>query len=158
MKKIVAYLLCLMMVLSVLAVGLASEAVGTDEVEFVVPKVVPAKGIEDFIGKWFICKVVYEDGKIISREEMIEEDGLQDGSQDGEADMAIFEDRISLFDMDEEEGEPVIKPVFVPEDGTLKIVNGSDETPVLRMNDNGMLSCFVQISEEEQYTVYFVRK
>ena len=101
---------------------------------------------------------MYEDGKVISREEMIEEDGLQDSSQDSEADMAIFEDRISLFDMGEDEGEPVIKPVFVPEDGTLKIVNGSDETPVLQMNDNGMLSCFVRISEEEQYTVYFVRK
>ena len=51
MKKIIVCMLSLFLVLSVLAVGLASEAAAGDEVEFVVPKVVPAKGIEDFIGR-----------------------------------------------------------------------------------------------------------
>ena len=154
MKRTLAFILSLMMALSVLAVGLAEEAAAGDEAEFVVPKVVPAKGMEDFTGEWFICRVVCEDGKVIGREEMIAEDNLPDSG----VDITITEDRILLFDMDEDDGDPIIKPEYVPEDGTLKLVNGRDEPPVFRMNDNGMLSCFVQLSEEVQYTVYFARK
>ena len=154
MKKRTAFMLAPVMVLSVLAVGLAGEVAAGDEVEFVVPKVVAAKGIEDFVGQWFISHVVYEDGKVLSREEMIAEDDLVDT----DVDITITEDSVLLFDMEEDDGEALITPEYVPEDGTLKISNGSDEQPVLKMNDNGMLSCFVRVSEEEQYTVYFTRK
>ena len=154
MKRMIAFILSLVMMLSVLAVGLAREVAAGDEVEFVVPKVVAAKGIEDFVGQWFISHVVYEDGKVLSREEMIAEDDLVDS----DVDITITEDSVLLFDMDEEDGDPIITPEYVPEDGTLKISNGSDEQPVLKMNDNGMLSCIVRLSKEEQYTVYFTRK
>ena len=154
MKRTIAFILSLMVAFSVLAVGLADEVSAAEDVEFVVPKVVPAKGMEDFTGEWFICRVVCEDGKVIGREEMIAEDNLSDSG----VDITITEDRILLFDMNEDDGDPIIKPEYVPEDGTLKLMNGRDEPPVLRMNDNGMLSCFVQLSEEVQYTVYFARK
>ena len=63
MKKTTAFMLALMAVLSVLAVGLAGEVAAGDEVEFVVPKVVAAKGIEDFVGQWFISHVCMRTGR-----------------------------------------------------------------------------------------------
>ena len=45
MKKFTAFMLCLFLVLSVLAAGLAGEVTAAEKEEFIVPKVVPAQGI-----------------------------------------------------------------------------------------------------------------
>ena len=44
-----------------------------NENTFTVPNVIPAKGIEEFIGEWHYFRFVKEDGTEISREEMLAE-------------------------------------------------------------------------------------
>ena len=53
MKRAIAFILSLMMVLSVLATGLAGEVSAAEDLAFTLPEIIPAKGIEDFIGEWY---------------------------------------------------------------------------------------------------------
>ena len=104
---------------------------------FTVPNIIPAKGIEDFIGEWHYLMVVNEDGTEMSREEL-----LAEGIIDDHAEVIITKDEIQLF-APSLDGSASLKIEFDPEDGSLKILNGSDELPVLRLTDNGLLLIFV---------------
>ena len=134
MKRTIAFILSLMMVLSVMAVGLAGEAVAVDEAEFVVPKVVPAKGMEDFTGEWGIYLIIFPDGAEYTREDM-----LADGLINDRPTLIIKEDSVFIYGSFSGEIWPV-KHEFVPENGSLKIIGEDAEDIVtLFLTDNGML-------------------
>ena len=107
------------------------------ESSFTVPNSIPAKGIEDFIGEWHYFRIVNEDGSEMSREEMLAEGLIYDY-----AEIIITKDEIQLFAPSLNDSAS-IEVEFDPEDGSLKILNGSEELPVLRLADNGMLILFV---------------
>ena len=154
MKKVVTFILSLCLVLALLIPGLADEVSPEAKDSFTPPTVVPAKGIEDFIGEWQFYWIIRDDGTEMNREQM-----LADGLVDSRAEVTITESELILY-TDFEEHLNSIKHEFIPEDGSLKILNGSDEPPVFRLNDNGMLSCLVPpISSTSSVgmTCYFVR-
>lgn len=121
--------------------------------EFTAPAVVPAKEAGEFLGEWQFYRITNGDGRTVDREEM-----LANGYADDRAEMTITEDGIHLYTAALGEIGSV-KYEFVPEDGTLRILNESDELPVLYLTDNGML-CFIEpdyISSGEM-TAYLIRK
>ena len=67
---------------------------------------------------------------------------LAEGLVDGHAEFMITEDEVILYAASLD-GAGSVKHEFIPDDGSLKILNGSDELPVLRLTDNGMLLLFV---------------
>ena len=101
------------------------------------PNIIPAKGIEDFLGEWHYFRIVNEDGSEMNRQEM-----LAEGIIDDHAEIIITEDEITLYSRSLE-GSESVKVEFNPEDGSLKIMNGGDPLPVLHLADNGMLVIFV---------------
>ena len=111
MKKAAAWMLCLFLVFSVLAVGLAGEAEVAGEEELIVPNIVPAKGIEDFIGEWNFCWVVYEDGAV---------NKLPEAQPEDPANMIISEDKVLLYAAGDSIGS--VKPEFIPEDGSMRMI------------------------------------
>lgn len=115
----------------------ADEPVSDDEDVFTVPNIIPAKGIEDFIGKWNYFRIVNEDGTEMSREEM-----LAEGLVDDQAEIIITKDEIQLYAASLD-GSESVKYEFAPDDGSLRILNGSDDLPVLHLTDNGMLLIFI---------------
>ena len=104
---------------------------------FSVPNVIPVKGMENFIGEWHYFRIVNGDGSEMSREEMLAEGLIYDY-----AEIIITKDEIQLFAPSLDDSASV-EVEFDPEDGSLKILNGSEELPVLRLADNGMLILFV---------------
>ena len=153
MRKAIAIILSLSLVLSILAVSLANEVSPAVKDEFIIPNAVPAKGIEDFFGEWYFVFVLDEDGTEMTREQM-----LADGIVDDQAEITITETEIILYSVSL--GDPMLmKYTFNPEDGSLSILNGGDELPVLRLNDNGMLSVFVPAYNcSHSSTAYLVRQ
>ena len=115
----------------------ADEPASLSEAAFIVPNVIPAKSIEDFLGEWHYFRVVNEDGSEVNREEI-----LAEGIADDHAEFIITEDEIELYAASLD-GSKSVKYEFVPDDGSLRILNGSDELPVLHLADNGMLILFV---------------
>jgi hypothetical protein len=103
---------------------------------FIVPNVIPAEGIEDFLGEWHYFRIVNEDGSEKSREEM-----LAEGILDDHAEIIITEDEIKLYTASLGDAGSV-KYEYIPADGSLKILNGDDNPPVLHLADNGMLLFF----------------
>ena len=103
---------------------------------FIVPNVIPAEGIEDFLGEWHYFRIVNEDGSEKSREEMLAEEILDD-----HAEIIITEDEIKLYTASLGDAGSV-KYEYIPADGSLKILNGDDNPPVLHLADNGMLLFF----------------
>ena len=67
---------------------------------------------------------------------------LAEGFVDDHAEIIISEDEIKLYTASLGDAGSV-KYEFVPDDGSLRILNGSDELPVLRLADNGMLLLFI---------------
>lgn len=152
MKRTIAFILSLMMALSVLATGLAGEAAAGDEAEFVVPKVIPAKGIEDFIGEWVFYLIAAKDGRTMTREEMLATEQVDD-----KANVTISEDALIIYAPSTGELEPV-KVEFNAENGSLKVINEEDDsTVVLYLTDNGMLVFFEPDDETREGAVYLVR-
>ena len=58
------------------------------------------------------------------------------------AEIIITEDDIILYAASLDDSASV-KYEFIPDDGSLRILNGSDELPVLHLADNGMLIMFI---------------
>ncbi len=117
---------------------LVDESVSVDKDTFTVPNIISAKGIEDFIGEWHYFRIVNEDGSEMNREEMLAE-GL---AYDDRAEVIITKDDIILYAASLDDSASV-KYEFVPDDGSLRILNGSDEFPVMHRADNGMLIIFI---------------
>ena len=107
------------------------------EDEFIAPNTVPAKEAGDFIGEWEYYRIINADGSEMNREEM-----LADGLVDGRPEIVITEEDILLYTASLGDVGSV-KYQFVPEDGSLKILNESGDPPVLRLTDNGMLFLFM---------------
>ncbi len=101
------------------------------------PNIIPAKGIEDFLGEWHYFRIVNEDGSEMNRQEMLAEGIIGD-----HAEFIITKDEIKLYAASLNDSA-TIGYEFVPDDGSLRILNGGDELPVLRLADNGMLVMFV---------------
>lgn len=120
---------------------------------FTAPNVIPAKGIEDFLGEWHYFRFVKEDGTEISREEM-----LAEGLVDDHAEITVTEDEIKLYS-NSLGNVGTVKYEFNPDDGSLTIQNGTDLLPVLRLTDNGMLVLFVpaSVTSSEGTTAYLTR-
>lgn len=153
MKKATALILCLFLTLSVLAVSFASEAVTMAGGEFIVPNIIPAKGIEDFIGEWVFYLIKGPNGIEMDREEMLEK-----GDVDERANITITEDTLLLYAPSTGELEPV-KHEFNAEDGSLKVINEEAEnTIVLFLTDNGMLVFFEPDVDNREATMYLSRK
>ena len=120
---------------------------------FAAPKIIPAGGIEDFIGEWQYVRIENADGSAMDREEM-----LADGIVDDRPEITVTEDEIILYSVAEGEIGSV-RYEFVPGDGTLEILNDSDDPPVLCLADNGMLVVFVSSNlSSGDMTAYLVRK
>lgn len=153
MKKVVTFILALSLVFSVLAVSLADEVSPEAKEEFTIPSAVPAKEKKDFFGEWCFFLVLDEDGTETTREQM-----LADGIADDHAEITITETEIILYSVSL--GDPMpMKYTFNPEDGSLTLLNGGDEPPVLRLNDNGMLSVFIPGNDSFcASTAYCIRK
>ena len=152
MKRITAFMLCLFLVLSVLAVGLAGEAEGTAEDGFVAPKIVPAKGVEDFIGEWMLYLAFKPDGTEYTREDM-----LANGDVDDQASLTITEDKVLIYTPYTGENEPM-KHEFIAEDGSLKVINEkTEDTVILFLTDNDMLVLFVPDGDAGEGSLYFSR-
>ena len=153
MKKIIVCMLSLFLVVSVLAAGLAGEVTAAEDEEFVAPKVVPAKGIEDFIGEWVFYLVIEPDGTKYTQEDM-----LANGEIDEQANLIITEKEARLYAPYAEDMKPV-KFEFVAEDGSLKLIDEKTETTaVFFLTDNGMLVYFAPKGDTGEDTVYFSRK
>jgi len=152
MKKMIAFILSLCLVFTLLGACLADEAATESKDPFTPPVPVPAKGIEDFIGEWQFYRIIKEDGTDVSREQL-----LADGLVDDRAELTISENELTLYTHSSNYTE-VFNYEFVPEDGTLKLLNGSEQPPVFILNDNGMLSCFVQSDTSfTSLSCYFIR-
>lgn len=150
MKKVTAWMLCLFLVFSVLAVGLAGEAEVVDEEEFIVPNIVPAKGMEDFIGEWNFCWMVYEDGAV---------NRLPEAQPDDPANMIISGDEVLLYAAGDSLGS--VKPEFIPEDGSLRMIREDGTTTTsLHLTDNGMIAFTIPASSSvpDGYTIYMIQK
>ena len=150
MKKAAAWMLCLFLVFSVLAVGLAGEAEVAGEEEFIVPNIIPAKGIEDFVGEWNFCWVVYEDGAV---------NRLPEAQPDDPANMIISEDEVLLYAAGDSIGS--VKPEFIPEDGSLRMIREDGTTTTsLHLTDNGMIAFTIpaSFSVPDGYTIYMIQK
>ena len=153
MKKLTAFMLCLFLVLSVLAVGLAGEVTAAEEEEFIVPKVVPAKGIEDFVGEWMFYMIIQPDGTKITQEMM-----LASGDLDDHANLIISEKEALLYAPSADEMKPV-KLEFVAEDGSLKLIDEeTDSAAFFFLTDNGMLVYFAPEGDTGEDSVYLSRK
>ncbi len=74
----------------------------------------------------------------MSREEMLAQ-GIILGDR---AEVIITKDEIQLYALSLSDSTS-IGYEFVPDDGSLKILNGGEELSVLRLTDNGMLMIFV---------------
>ncbi len=131
----------------------ADEPASLSEAAFIAPNVIPAKGIEDFLGEWHCFSVVNEDGSEMNREEIPAE-----GIADDHPEFIITKDEIELYAASLD-GSESVKYEFVPDDGSLRILNGSDEPPVLHLADNGMLILFVPAYDlsSGSTTAYLVR-
>ena len=152
MKKAAAWMLCLFLVLSVLAVSLAGEAVTAGEEEFIVPNIIPAKGIEDFIGEWVFYLVAAKDGRTMTREEMPATEQVDD-----KANVTISEDALIVYAPSSGELAPV-KVEFNAENGSLKAINEEDDsTVVFYLTDNGMLVFFEPDDVTREGAVYLAR-
>ena len=150
MKKATAWMLCLFLVFSVLAVGLAGEAEVAGEEEFIVPNIVPAKEIEDFIGEWDFCWMVYEDGAV---------NRLPEAQPDDPANMIISEDKVLLYAAGDSLGS--VKPEFIPEDGSMRMIReDGTATTSLHLTDNGMIAFTIPASSSvpDGYTIYMIQK
>ena len=150
MKKAAAWMLCLFLALSVLAVSLAGEAEVAGEEDFAVPNIVPAKGIEDFVGEWNFCWVVYEDGAV---------NRLPEAQPDDPANMIISEDKVLLYAAGDSIGS--VKPEFIPEDGSLRMIREDGTTTTsLHLTDNGMIAFTIpaSFSMPDGYTIYMIQK
>ena len=150
MKKAVAWMLCLFLVLSVLAVSLAGEAVTAGEEEFIVPNIVPAKGIEDFVGEWNYCWMVYEDGAV---------NKLPEAQPEDPANMIISEDKALLYAAGASLGS--VTPEFIPEAGSLRMIREDGTTTTsLHLTDNGMIAFTIpaSFSVPDGYTIYMIQK
>ena len=153
MKKIVVFVLSLCLVLALLTASLANEVPPEAKKTFTPPAVVPAKEFEDFIGEWLFYVSISESGKETSREQM-----LVDGLIDEHVELTITESEILLYTASTGKTESV-EYEFLPEDGSLQILNVMHEPPVFRLADNGMLSLDVPaVSDIEGLTAYFTRK
>ena len=120
---------------------------------FIAPGIVPAKGIEDFIGEWQYYRIINEDGSAISRDNL-----LADGLADDHAEYIITEDEVMLYAASlGDVGSVTYK--FNPEDGSLVFQNGSYDPPVMRLTDNGMLYIYIPTgSSSGGIAAYLVRK
>ena len=128
----------------------AAEA--ADEEDFTVPGAVPAADAGDFAGEWHYFRIVNEDGTEMNRDEMEAE-----GIVDDRAEIVITESEIKLYTASLGDAGSV-KFEFVPEDGSLKILNDSEEPPVLRLTDNGMLMLFMPSGGSSgSTTAYLIR-
>ncbi len=144
MKKTIIILLAAMLMIS--SVSLAedpsslpdADLLVLDKDTFIVPNIITAKGIGDFIGEWHYVRIVNEDGSEMNREEMRAE-GLV---YDDRAEVIITKDEIKLY-AESLNDSASVKYEFVPDDGSLRILNGSDELPVVHLADNGMLIIFI---------------
>ncbi|MBR5959808.1 MAG: hypothetical protein IKZ98_02340 [Clostridia bacterium] len=153
MKKITAFMLCLFLVLSVLATSLAGEVTAAEEEEFIVPKVVPAKGIEDFVGEWMFYLIIQPDGTKLTQEMM-----LASGDLDDHANLVITENEALLYAPSADETKPV-KLEFVAEDGSLKLIDEeTDSAAFFFLTDNGMLVFFEPNVDNREATMYLSRK
>ena len=150
MKKATAWMLCLFLVFSVLAVGLAGEAEVAGEEDFAVPSIVPAKGIEDFIGEWNFCWVVYEDGAV---------NRLPVAQPEDPANMIISGEEVLLYAAGDSIGS--VKPEFIPEDGSMRMIREDGTTTTsLHLTDNGMIAFTIpaSFSVPDGYTIYMIQK
>ena len=121
--------------------------------EFIAPDIVPAKGIGDFIGEWQCFRIVNGDGSVMDREQM-----LAEGIADDRAELVITEDGISLYSASAGEVGSV-KYEFIPGNGMLKILNESDDPPVLFLNVDGTLTLFMSSDlSSGDVTAYLVRR
>ena len=124
-----------------------------EEGGFAAPDIIPAEGIGDFIGEWQYYRITDADGSEMSREEM-----LADGLVDDHAEMIITEDELRLYTASMGDAGSV-KYAFIPEDGSLEILNESDDHPVLYLTDNGMLFFFMPSGPSfGDMTAYLVRR
>ena len=152
MKRAIAFILSLMMVLSVLATGLAGEVSAAEDLAFTLPEIIPAKGIEDFIGEWVFYLVAAKDGRTMTREEMLATEQVDD-----KANVTISEDTLILYAPSSGELAPV-KVEFNAENGSLKVINEEDDsTVVFYLTDNGMLVFFEPDDVTREGAVYLVR-
>ncbi len=152
MKRAIAFILSLMMVLSVLATGLAGEVSAAEDLAFTLPEIIPAKGIEDFIGEWVFYLVAAKDGRTMTREEMLATEQVDD-----KANVTISEDALIIYAPSTGELEPV-KVEFNAENGSLKVINEEAEsTTVVYLTDNGMLVFFEPDDVTREGAVYLVR-
>ncbi len=152
MKRAIAFILSLMMVLSVLATGLAGEVSAAEDLEFTLPEIIPAKGIEDFIGEWVFYLVAAKDGRKMTREEMLATEQVDD-----KANVTISEDTLIVYAPSSGELAPV-KVEFNAENGSLKAINEENEsTTVLYLTDNGMLVFFEPDDVSREGAVYLAR-
>ena len=153
MKRTIAFILSLMTVLSVLATGLALEVTAADEMEFVVPNIIPAKGIEDYLGEWMFYLIIEPDGRKYTPENM-----QADGEVDDRANVTITEDALLLYTPSAGEIDP-LKHEFIAEDGSLKVINEQiGDTAIFFLTDNGMLMFFSPEGDAGESSVYLARK
>ena len=152
MKRAIAFILSLMMVLSVLATGLAGEVSAAEDLAFTLPEIIPAKGIEDFIGEWVFYLVAAKDGRTMTREEMLATEQVDD-----KANVTISEDTLIIYAPSTGELAPV-KVEFNAENGSLKAINEeADSTTVFYLTDNGMLVFFEPDDVTREGAVYLTR-
>ena len=152
MKRAIAFILSLMMVLSVLATGLAGEVSAAEDLAFTLPEIIPAKGIEDFIGEWVFYLVAAKDGRTMTREEMLATEQVDD-----KANVTISEDTLIIYAPSTGELAPV-KVEFNAENGSLKAINEeADSTVVFYLTDNGMLVFFEPDDVSREGAVYLTR-
>ncbi|QUC66128.1 hypothetical protein [Aristaeella hokkaidonensis] len=152
MKRAIAFILSLMMVLSVLATGLAGEVSAAEDLAFTLPEIIPAKGIEDFIGEWVFYLVAAKDGRTMTREEMLATEQVDD-----KANVTISEDTLIIYAPSTGELAPV-KVEFNAENGSLKAINEeADSTTVIYLTDNGMLVFFEPDDVTREGAVYLTR-
>lgn len=131
----------------------ADESPAADEGGSVATEAVPANGIGDFLGEWQYVRIVNADGTEMNREDL-----LAGGLVDDHAEFTVTEDEIILYTASLGNMGSV-KYEFIPEDGTLKILNGDDESPVLRLDENGMLVFFMPSGVSSGgTTAYLTRK
>ena len=159
MKKFTAFMLCLFLVLSVLAVSLAEGAETAAVEEFVAPNIVPAKGIEEFIGEWVFDRIMLPDGIVHTREDVMAE-AAEDGEDEDVVDITItISEKDVSFHAHVAGDLGPYQYEFIPESGSLK-VNVEDQGLVvtLCLTDNGMLYYSEAKGDVEKETVYFIRK